>query len=79
MGCPIFLVDKHDCENLGAFVAASQAQCMAYVNVWWSIGCTQPKPFHFEDKALPCDPNMMSLWWGKLYLFSAVGHINGDE
>lgn len=37
------------------------------------------EPFHFDDKPLPCDPIIKSLWRGKLYLFSGVGHVSGNE
>lgn len=34
----------------GLSLAASLAQCMDFVKVWWSIGSVYLEPFHFDDK-----------------------------
>jgi hypothetical protein len=53
-------------------LVADLAQCMDFVKVRWSVGCAYHEPLHLDDRALPCEPNIMSLWWGELHLFSGA-------
>ena len=50
---------------VGSYLADRRAQCIACWANSSLCGCANPMPFHLYWRAVPSDPNILSLVWGE--------------
>lgn len=67
-------------DGIGVFFfATSLALCIVYWTISSLCRCAYPIPFHLYQKAVPRDPNILSLENSEQNCVICVGHVMGDE